>query len=290
MQQIPRVRNLGEQEFVERYLKTNSPVIVTDAMDQWPAATLWTPQYLANELGKFDVLVYDELFSLVGVHQLGDYLARNFGGPQARSNEYVRWYSRLKHVDFFWADEAFARLKKDWAHPTFLPTSGYCVPACAPTGRCDATDTLFPYRGLFISGEGARTRLHRDPWTTSAVLCQFHGSKQVTMFPPDEAQHLMNDSEFADLSRPDLEKFPDMSRARASYVDVLSPGEILFIPSGWLHDIVSLSDSISVTWNFVHQERVDTLLKHIETYPQDPELEVLRFFVPDILAPVEIRI
>jgi len=281
---IERVERLDRQIFLDRYLVPGRPVIVVDAMATWAARTRWTPQYLSQVLGDLEVQVYDSLFGLVSVSTLDDYLAENFGRPADRPcSEYVRWYSRLKDVDFCWADEAFAALQADWHTPYFLPEHGYLVPGGG--GHVSAQASLFPYRGLFISGRGACTRLHRDPWTTSAVLCQFHGEKELVMYEPAQAAHLMNGRAFADLRHPDPKAFASQHLARPSHQDVLRPGEVLFIPSQWLHHVNSLTDSISVTWNFVHASGRQRLLDHLREDPADPELDVLRFFMGARVSP-----
>lgn len=282
---IERVSGLDPAAFVERYVVPNRPVIVTDAMAQWAAREKWTPEYLATVLADLDVQVYNDLFDLVDVTTLPKYLKKNFGRADGDlSTDYVRWYSRLKEVDFLWADEAFERLRPDWSNPYFLPESGYAIPHSTPSMTVGAERSLFPYRGLFVSGKGARTRLHRDPWTTSAVLCQFHGSKKMVMYSPEQAPYLVQTGErFVDIEQPDLERFPDFGKAQISYEDVLRPGEIVFIPGGWLHHVTSLTDSISVTWNFVHEARLSGLCHHLERHPDDRELEVMRFFLREAL-------
>lgn len=273
---IERVRGLSQQDFIDNYVVPNQPVIVVDAMAAWPARQLWTPDYLADTIGEIPVQIYDDLFGLQDVTPLADYIDNHFDAETARaSTEYVRGYSRLKPVDFFWADAAFARLAPDWDTPYFLPQDGYLV----PQGPARAESSLFPYRGLFISSKGCRTRLHRDPWTTSAVLCQFHGSKRVLVYPPDQARYLTDGVGFADLKRPDPARFPQAQLAVARYDDVLEPGEILFTPSGWLHDVTTLSDSISITWNFIHESGRERLCEFLEAYPADAEREVLAFFL-----------
>jgi hypothetical protein len=281
---IERVERLDPQVFLARYMLPNRPVIVVDAMATWAAPARWTPQYLSQTLGDLEVQVYDSLFGLVNVSTLAEYLEANFDRPAAHpSSEYVRWYSRLKDVDFCWADEAFAALQPDWQTPYFLPEDGYVIPGAG--SRVSAQSSLFPYRGLFISGRGACTRLHRDPWTTAAVLCQFHGEKELVMYEPSQAAHLMKGREFADIRRPDPRAFPCMHLTRPSYEDVLRPGEVLFIPSQWLHHVNSLTDSISVTWNFVHASGQQRLLDHLHQDPADPELDVLRFFMGTRVPP-----
>jgi hypothetical protein len=281
---INRIEKIAPAAFLEAYIVKNQPVIVADAIEGWAARTKWTPEYLSDALGDFEVQVYDDLFDLVDVMPLADYLDGSFGRDDDACAEYVRWYSRLKNVDFHWADEAFERLRDDWSHPYFLGKTGYAVPH-RPGEELSPAASRFPYRGLFISGRGARTRLHRDPWTSSAVLCQFYGDKQLTMYAPEQAACLMNGDEFVDPAAPDPQRFPRFAQARPAYEDTLKPGEVLYIPSGWFHDVTSVTDSISVTWNFVHESRVETLCQYLTDHPHDSELEVLRFFLNDLVPP-----
>ena len=276
MNPIERVRALDSQIFVERYVVPGRPVIVTDAMEGWPARRLWNPAYLSEKIGDIEVQVYDDLFGLKNVMPLADYFTDYFGQARdAHATNYVRGYSRLKSLDFYWADEAFSRLAPDWGTPAFMPRGGYLI----PDEPLHAESSLAPYRGLFISGRGCRTRLHRDPWTTSAMLCQFHGTKRIEMYAPDQAAHLMDGDEFVDISNPDRKRFPNFDHARIHHQDTLVPGEILFIPGGWLHHVTTLTDSISVTWNFLHESGRASLCRFLAENPDDPELDVIKFFL-----------
>jgi len=280
MKPIERRQGLTETTFVEDYLKANKPVIVTDAMDAWPDRELLTPARLREEFGDLTVQVYDDLFELVNIVSLREYLDQNFDKPGNQpSREYVRWYTKLKDVDFLWADDVFKQLAKAWDNPGFLPSHSFAIPFCPPAERISPVTHRFPYKGLFMSGKGARTRLHRDPFNSNAVLCQFHGEKKIIMWKPDQQEFLMNGEAFVDPDHPDPARFPNFSRATPIFEDTLSPGEIVFFPSGWFHDVTSVSDSISITWNFIHACNLPAFEAHLKKYPFEGELETARFFL-----------
>jgi ribosomal protein L16 Arg81 hydroxylase len=55
-----------------------------------------------------------------------------------------------------------------------------------------------------------------------------------------------------DLEQPDDPAFPRWRQVRP-YLDVeLAPGDCLYIPAGWPHAATTRTDSVSLTWNFVH--------------------------------------
>lgn len=197
----------------------------------------------------------------------------------------MRWYSKLKDVDFLWSDEVFARLSMDWTQPAFLPASGYVIPFCRPPATISVTEQRFPYKGLFFSGKGARTRLHRDPFGSEAILCQIQGRKHFAFYPPEDDRYVRSGTVFCDPLAPDRDMFPEFAKARPAFEDVLAPGEIVFIPDGWFHDVTSLDDSISITWNFVHSARAQPFARILAESPKDREVDVVRFFLDGRLSP-----
>lgn len=268
---LPRVRELGPDRFLAHFLTPRQPVIVTGEVPRWPAFTRWTWDYLDDRLGHCPVEVFDDWFEPGATVPLHEFLVANIGRPGTWRRRYVRWFSRNRAGAGFWADEAFTALRGDWQSLTMLPSTGYVVPARPAPVVFDPVVDLSPYRALFISAAGARTRLHVDPWKSSAVLCGIVGEKKVSMWPPELHDAMLAASERG-LSGED-------SGIAPAFVDMLRAGEVVFIPGGWWHEVDTISDAVSVTWNFVHRVHAELLRDHVSQHPDDPELEVLRYFL-----------
>jgi hypothetical protein len=268
---LPRTHELTPSEFVEHHLIPRAPVIVAGEVPQWPAYTAWTWDYLVDCLGGYDVDIHDDWFQPSATATFGAFVTANIGVGSGWKQRYVRWFSRNSDSDGHWADDAFAILRPDWRPPSFLPSTGYIVPPVAPPESTDPTVDAFPYRALFVSGSGARTRLHIDPWGSSAVLCQVVGDKHVTMWPPAQHETMLRLSEQSTSG--------EASGVVPAFDDVLSAGEVLFIPTGWWHEVDTVTDSVSVTWNFLYKAAADALRTHITRFPDDPELEVVTYFL-----------
>jgi len=272
------------ETFLAQYLVPHRPVVLTDAMDGWQARTTWTPAVFRERFGAKLVQVYDDLFKLTSLTSLAQYLDRYFGAPPDAPRPsgpvpYVRWYTRLKAIDRFpWADEIFRQLHEEWSLPPFLPEDGYLMPFCPPGRRISPNTTPFPARGLFISARGCCTRLHKDPWQSDAVLCQLHGRKRFVLYEPTQAPFLTQGTEVVDIDAPDLERFPRFPEARPFADFELSPGEVLLIPQGWYHQADTLSDSISLTWNFVHQATWPDFARYLASDPPRTELDTITYF------------
>ncbi|HEX6804476.1 MAG TPA: cupin-like domain-containing protein [Terriglobales bacterium] len=275
---LERVQNLSVDDFIHEYLEKNRPVVITGAMRNWKALETWQPAALARRFGNEKVQVYGDLFRLAAISTLSEYLDRYFAQQSAKPAPYVRWYCHLSSDERVpWADEVFLKFRDDWARPSFFPSHSFVLPYCSASETIDPTCDWFPAKGLFISARGARTRLHADPWCSDALLCQIYGRKDFVMYPPSQAPYLMHDGKSVDIEAPDLQAFPDFPKARPVVSDTLEPGEIVLVPAGWPHHFNSVSDSISLTWNFVHVSRLKPFVTYLSHAPAESELKQLAY-------------
>ena len=81
-------------------------------------------------------------------------------------------------------------------------------------------------------------------------MAQARGRKQFILFPPEDTQYLCDGKGFCNPRAVDQARFPNYSRARP-YRAVLEQGDVLFVPEGWSHEVTCLTDSISITYNFL---------------------------------------
>ncbi len=278
MGELRRRHRLEVDDFLREHLQPRVPVVVTGEVERWPAFKSWTWEHLVDQFGDHEVDLYDDWFLPTGVTTFGEFVASNIGidAPDP-TRSYVRWFARNGPDEGRWADDVFAALTDDWSQPPFLPTNGYVVPFVGPHTHTSAVTDPFPYRALFVSARGARTKLHLDPWGSSAVLCQVTGIKRVRLYPP-ESQELM-----LSIAAHDGEDL--LESTTTGFDDVLNAGEVLFIPAGWWHQVGTLTDSVSVTWNFLHSTVADNLRRHIEAHPDDPELAVVAYMLAAARSP-----
>lgn len=268
------------EEFVETYVARNEPVVVTGLDFD---ADQWEPAALTERIGDLTALVYGSLFELDDVQTLEDYLESWFGndGDMEQDTPYVRWYNKLRDVEFAWGDEAFSRMASAWRMPRCLPRSDLIVPVSRSGAGTDAVVDAFPYRGLLVAARGARTRMHRDPFFSDAVVCQFHGTKEAALYRPERAEELKKNK--------DGSSFGGFIDVRSEEIDALSvepdfhghvrPGEMIYIPHGWLHDVIAVEDSVSITWNFVHELGSGKFSDYLLSgWDGDSEFEILQYF------------
>ncbi len=101
---------------------------------------------------------------------------------------------------------------------------------------------------LWIGPKGTVTPLHHD--LTNNLFIQITGRKVFRMIPSMQVQYMYNLSHVyssVDMLNPDYGQFPNFRNVTPVEVEV-GPGNILFIPIGWWHHVVSLSKNISLSF------------------------------------------
>ncbi|PVD38143.1 hypothetical protein C0Q70_00754 [Pomacea canaliculata] len=93
------------------------------------------------------------------------------------------------------------------------------------------------------------------------MLIQVTGHKKVVLFSPQEACNLYLDgdkSAVLDIDNPDLIRFPKFAKA-CRIEGCLEPGDILFIPALWFHNVISKDFGIAVNvfWKHLQNDLYD---------------------------------
>lgn len=105
---------------------------------------------------------------------------------------------------------------------------------------------------VWMGQAGDLTPLRNEPW--HGLLVQLHGSERVRLFAPDEYKNVYGRiprdiaDTYTDLPAdefdPDMDSYPRLRNA-SSYDVVLDPGDMLYIPVFWWHQVESVDASIS---------------------------------------------
>lgn len=105
---------------------------------------------------------------------------------------------------------------------------------------------------LYVSLAGALTPLHQDNNAVIAYLAQLQGRKEAILYSPDDKPHYYNRAVgYMDPLNPNEDEFPTWRQAQP-WTASLNPGELLIWGPNWAHHVVTLSNSITVSFDIVN--------------------------------------
>ena len=245
---IPREQALTPQVFAREYVSRGRPVVLLNAMEGWSAAQ-WTPEMFAQRFGDRKLIVGFgkqwrklSMAAMVRVVQTSPVPTRRLG-PSLYT-----LYLRNRHMG-----TDFPELLNDFEISSHFEPNWL---AQWPLSKS------FPFSSkelveFFMGPPGAMgPTIHQDAYLTHAWISQIYGTKRVWMVSPQCKGNMYPDpakkthSLLIDLEFPD-EKFSEFDPTEVASV-LLSPGETIFIPSGWWHTAECVTASISLSGNFAN--------------------------------------
>lgn len=223
--------------FIRTCYAQNRPVILTGAVDHWPALQRWNPSYLKSIAGDVEIEIQrgregDPLFDIR--HQT--------------HRQTLSLAAYLELLESTSGNDAYVTARNAAAN---APRLGRLWEDLGQIGD-GYLNTASPYwrPHLWMGPAGTRTPLHHD--LNNILFVQLVGRKRFTLIPPMQTPWVYNFHTVysaVDPDAPDLARHPDFARVTPTYVEV-GPGEVLFIPVGWWHGVSALTLSMSV--GFVH--------------------------------------
>lgn len=233
---VEKRSHVPPDEFVRRYVIGCRPLVLTEQARDWPARTRWSPQDLKARFGHLDVEIqaernanprYEEdKLSHRRQVRLADFVDQVLAG--GATNDYYMTAN----------NEALRR-------PEFAPL---LQDIGTLPEVCDR-DQLAQRSSFWFGPAGTTTPLHHD--TLMLFHTQIVGRKRWRFISPLQTPRLYNyNGVFSpvDIDRPDLARYPDYAQATVLEV-VCEPGETVFLPLGWWHQVTSLDVSLSFSYS-----------------------------------------
>lgn len=249
--QTPEWHNVDLKLFREEILPRDRPAILRGIVADWPAvkAGRASPQALLHYIRAKD---------------LGKPVETYIGAPEIQGQ-------------FFYRDDISGLNFERGAHPLGATTASIIAQAGNPNPPAIYAPAVsaFDYLPDFARenvlaivppstvprlwmGNGITTPTHYD--MNDGVACVVAGRKRFTLFPPDQLPNLYvgpldmgpggRPTSMVRLAAPDFDRFPKFRDAlAAAEVAELEPGDAVFIPNLWWHNVESL-DPVNLLVNF----------------------------------------
>jgi hypothetical protein len=226
---VPRLGRLDAAAFRDR-AAAGLPFLMTGVVKRWPLCALG-PQDLRERFGEVPVRA-----------RVGDYVATAFAPDRAMRDMLLREYLELSLEPSLDLGEAPAG---------DLPPYVGNLELRELNGMCHWPgyfEKMGPPR-FWLGPARTVTPLHCD--YDDNIFAQIWGRKRVFLAPPHhdaflytrEANPVLFGSPF-DPEAPDFDAFP-LARQAAIVELVVEPGDMLYVPAGWYHQVRALSFSLS---------------------------------------------
>ncbi len=225
-QGVERRSGVGAEEFYDRYVRNMRPVVLTDLCADWPALTRWDPTYLSQALGDAQLKV------CVGRDAL-PHPDRDFEGL-------VQTMTMAKYA----AMVADAGVSNDLYmiannHVAALPEFAALMADLNPPEHLLEGELACSF---WFGPAGTFTPLHHD--NTNILFCQLRGRKRFRLVAPWSIA-LSSEAE-GFYARRTLEEH--LEAGERAYEIELQPGQALFLPGWWWHEVRSLDQSVSLSF------------------------------------------
>ena len=242
--EIPRVSDVSFEMFQQIY-KERKPVIIT-GVDFGKCLESWKdPSYLKEMMGEQKVSVH------VTKNTNLDFLNKNFQFQVMPASHFVDKLFDQENKEKYYFRSLGENVRKDVSdifssYPQI--SQDFVVPSIVPMAKERYFSSC-----LRFSSKQIRMWTHYD--IMDNILCGIVGRKKITLWSPDQYPNLYvneSSSHVLDIENPDLEKYPNFANASPRYESILNPGEFLFLPACWFHNVITLDSCISINIFFKH--------------------------------------
>jgi len=217
---LERCVSISSTEFERKYVRHNKPLIITGMMDNWRAIK-WDVNYLHEVLG--DVVVDITL-------------------KQDRKSKKKMKFSEFLMLALSPAEESGRPCLENF--PIFDQ---------APEMRKHVkSKRLFSKKkynlvveGAFIGGVDSSIPIHKD--SADNLLSVIIGRSFIVLVPPEEECNISHPSVIPTIEVTNIGGNPMFADINGIYFINLQPGEMIFIPKGWVHYTHYLDFSVTVS-------------------------------------------
>lgn len=125
------------------------------------------------------------------------------------------------------------------------------------------------YRFVYMGPKGSWTPFHADVFRSYSWSANICGRKKWLLYPPGQEEFLRDchgnlayDVTAAALQ--DKGQFPHFQEACQPLEIIQEAGEIIFVPSGWHHQVYNLEDTISINHNWLNGCNLDVMWQFLQ--------------------------
>lgn len=256
---VPEVRGITPSRFAEEIVPAYRPVILRGLVADWPAVAAGRkgPRATADYIRRFDARRPLKMFAAAPEIDGRFFYTDDHRGFNFRSAQVLLPIL----LDALVAEADNPRAPALYAGSASAPDNypGWVEENPLPLATPEATPRLW-------IGNASRVSTHYD--ISSNIAAVVAGRRRFALFPPEQTANLYvgplentiagQPTSMVDLEAPDLARYPRFAAALdAMQVAELEPGDALYVPSLWWHD-VRASGPLNVLVNYWWGQAAET--------------------------------
>lgn len=238
-------------------MRENVPVLfsIPAIVDPWPVSRLWrhhdgslNKEYIIKEYGNDIVPVSNSETGLAERIMLRDFIS-----SLEHSKNYLKdWHFYVSHPDRLLYSTPFL-FQNDWINAFWAEKSG--------EERSD-------YKFVYLGPPGSSTPFHCDVFGSFSWSVNITGYKMWRLLSPEHSKkcyhYHIKYQHLEDIDSFDEREYPFAKEALGHLIQVYQkPGDVLFVPSGWHHQVDNLELTLSINHNWCNEFNIQFMLEKL---------------------------
>ncbi|KAK9303249.1 hypothetical protein QLX08_005015 [Tetragonisca angustula] len=246
-------------EFFSKYLAENKPCIFKSSItDNWSCKRQWS----LDGAPDFDVLDISFGDCVVPIADCKTRYYNSQSKDDMTMKDYLNYW--MDYAKNNYPDSMPLLYLKDWHCQKLFPNAPmYTVPEYFASDWLNEYYMAHPdlnddYRFVYMGPKGTWTPLHADIFGSYSWSANIVGEKRWLLFPPGQEDFLrdIHGQLIYDATSKELENYAvykAYDKRAIKYIDVIQKeGEIIFVPSGWHHQVWNKEDTVSLNHNWIN--------------------------------------
>ncbi len=269
--QIRDANHMTYHEFFHDHMEKNIPCLIKNLTTDWRSSKDW----VIEDTGEPNVNFFKSILVASEVKvPVADCNARYFNAQEKCDmtlDEYLSWWNSDR------GDKSL--YLKDW-HFTKEASSyvAYSTPEYFSSDWLNEfwEDNESDYKFVYIGPKNSWTPFHSDVFGSYSWSANIAGTKKWTVFPPGEEAKMANIYNVYDvLPESNTEDMTLKSHNGIKYYEIIQKrGEVVFVPSVWYHQVVNVTDALSINHNWFNGTNILKVWYNLRQALKDVQNEI----------------
>ena len=262
---VKNSENMSYNEFFHQHMLKNSPCLIKNLMKNWKAMT----DFVINNEPNIDFFATLDTTKEVPVANCS---AKYFNSQEKCS------MTLQEYLDYWMSDRTELLYLKDWHFTKDHPGGQdfYQVPDYFKSDWLNEywQDKNDDYKFVYLGPKGSWTPFHTDVFGSYSWSANVSGYKKWIFFQPNtQPQNVYDISKVIPKSEDSDMKLK--SHGDLEYFEVVQgPGEVIFVPSGWYHQVLNMTDTLSINHNWFNATNIQYIWNQLRCELQNVKKEI----------------